>query len=327
MMIIAIVTIIAGMPVGFLLKNNRLMQKWTGQALNLSVWILLFLLGIGLGGDESLMGQLDTLGLQALLISSFATLGTLVGAWIIGRYAFSDSLIENKNSPYEISHERTQNIEKESPEDGEKLSKLNVLKDSVVVLLFFIGGILLGVYPVIPIAWASGDASVWALYILLFLAGMSVGFDLKAFRILRELKGKILLVPFITILGTLLVSPMACLIFPDLRIIDAVVVGAGLGYYSLSSTMISQEISPALGSVALLSNMLREIFTLIFSPFMVRYFGRLGPVMAGGATSNDSSLPVIAKYCGERYAIIAIFSGVFLTLIVPLLVSFILYFA
>ena len=341
MMIIAIITIIAGIPFGFLLRSNKIMQVWVGHALNVSVWVLLFLLGVGLGVDDSLMGQLDTLGLQALFISSFATLGTLVGAWLVGKYAFSDSLVEHEKTHgsgicsasenAEIGNEKIgdeiiRNVEIGNA-DGEKQSKLNALKDSFIVLTFFAGGMFLGAYPFVSMEWALGNTAAGALYVLLFLAGMSVGFDLKAFRILRELKGKILLVLFVAILGTLLASPLACFIFPDLRIIDAMAVGAGLGYYSLSSTMISQEISTSLGSVALLSNMMREIFTLVFAPIMVRYFGRLGPVMAGGATSNDSSLPVIAKYCGERYAIIAIFSGVFLTLLVPILVSFILYFA
>ena len=341
MMIIAILTILAGMPAGFLFRRSTATQVFVGHALNFSVWILLFLLGIGLGLDSTLMGQLDSLGLQALLISLFATLGTIMGGGVLGRYAFPDAFLSNQEAreweerecinreekKQGIAPERVKNDCTPKNSDSEKQSKLSALKDSLIVLTFFIGGILLGAYPIIPMEWAMGNAAAWTLYILLFLAGMSVGFDLQAFRILRELKGKILLVPFVTVVCTLLASPLACLIFPDLRIIDAMAVGIGLGYYSLSSTMISQEISPALGSVALLANMIREILTLVLAPLMVRYFGRLGPVMAGGATSNDSSLPVIAKYCGERYAIIAIFSGVFLTLIVPLLLSFLLYFA
>ena len=136
----------------------------------------------------------------------------------------------------------------------------------------------------------------------------------------------IIFMPIATIFGTVLGSIIASFLVQDISILDAVAVGMGLGYYSLSSTIISQEVSPALGSVALLSNIMREVSCLVFAPLMVRYFGLLGPVFAGGATSNDSSLPIIAKFCGERYAIIAIFTGVVLTLAVPFLVPFVLYF-
>ena len=53
---------------------------------------------------------------------------------------------------------------------------------------------------------------------------------------------------------------------------------------------------------------------------MVRTAGRLAPVMAGGAAAMDTCLPVIARYSGERCAILAVFSGMCLTLLVPLIV-------
>ena len=83
---------------------------------------------------------------------------------------------------------------------------------------------------------------------------------------------------------------------------------------------ITQLGDPALGSVALLSNMIHEIITLTLSPLLVRVVGRLGPVMAGGAAAMDTCLPIIARYSGERYAILAVFSGMTLTLLVPVLV-------
>ena len=43
-------------------------------------------------------------------------------------------------------------------------------------------------------------------------------------------------------------------------------------------------------------------------------------VMAGGAAAMDTCLPVIARYSGERCAILAVFSGMCLTLLVPLIV-------
>jgi uncharacterized membrane protein YbjE (DUF340 family) len=97
-------------------------------------------------------------------------------------------------------------------------------------------------------------------------------------------------------------------------------VGAGAGYYSLTTVIVSQMADPALGSVALLANMLREILTLTATP-LLRRAGRLGPIMSGGATAMDTSLPVIARHCGERGAIIAVFSGIALSLLVPLAVS------
>jgi uncharacterized membrane protein YbjE (DUF340 family) len=76
--------------------------------------------------------------------------------------------------------------------------------------------------------------------------------------------------------------------------------------------------------VALLSNIFREVATLLTTPILVRYFGKLAGIASGGATAMDTTLPVISRYSGKEYAIIALFSGIVLTILVPFLVTFIL---
>jgi uncharacterized membrane protein YbjE (DUF340 family) len=155
---------------------------------------------------------------------------------------------------------------------------------------------------------------------MLFTAGLGVGFDLKALAVIRDLKGKILLIPLGVVAGSLGGSCLAWLLLPGMNLADSMAVGSGFGYYSLATIIMTKLGDAALGSLALLSNMLRELLTLTLAPLLLRLGGPLGPVMSGGAASMDTCLPVIAKYSGERYAILAVFSGISLTLLVPLLV-------
>lgn len=312
-MFASVYILVAGIPFGVLFRKSHRVVRRTDKLLTFSVWILLFLLGIGLGVDKNLMAQMNTLGLQAFCITFFAVLGSLIFAYVVAKCWYKEALYPQKHL---VSDKNDREIAN---------SKWTAIKSSCIVLCFFASGIWLGCFHVLPAEISNGTYALWTLYVLLFLAGMSMGFDLHAFSIIRELKGTILLIPAATVIGTVLGSIIASLLVPGLAMLDAVAVGVGLGYYSLSSTIISQEVSPALGSVALLSNIMREIACLVFTPVMLRFFGLLGPVFAGGATSNDSSLPIIAKFCGERYAIIAIFTGVVLTLAVPFLVPFVLY--
>lgn len=199
------------------------------------------------------------------------------------------------------------------------------MKGSFLVLAFFFAGVLAGHFAWLPRALAESDASLWTLYLLLFTAGMGVGFDLRALSIIRELKGRILLVPVGVAAGTMAggVAAWAALtvLLPrGMALSEVLSVGAGFGYYSLATVIITQMGDPALGSVALLSNMIHEFIALTLSPALVRLVGRLGPVMAGGAAAMDTCLPVIARCSGERYAIVAVFSGVALTMLVPVLV-------
>lgn len=198
------------------------------------------------------------------------------------------------------------------------------MKGSLIILSFFIAGCLVGQMESVP-AWLLNNAlSTYTLYALLFLVGMSIGFDSHCWQILREMHIKVLLVPIAVIIGTGAGSIAAWLIISDMPMNDVLAVGAGFGYYSLSTVIITNLGNPVLGSVALLSNIIREIVTLLCTPILVRYFGKLAPVASGGATAMDTTLPIIVRFTSERYGIVAVFSGMVLTMIVPFLVTFIM---
>ena len=195
------------------------------------------------------------------------------------------------------------------------------MKGSLIILGWFLAGVILGRTHLIPEAIARSDLSSWALYLLLYAVGMGIGFDTRCWRILRELHIKVALVPVAVIIGTFGGAVGAWALLGDMPLRDVLGVGAGFGYYSLSSIMISRMGDAALGSVALIANITRELTTLLTAPLLVRPFGGLAPVAAGGATSMDTSLPIIARYAGERCGIVAVFSGMVLTVAVPILVT------
>ena len=102
---------------------------------------------------------------------------------------------------------------------------------------------------------------------------------------------------------------------------DCLAVGSGFGYYSLSSIFITEYKGPELGTIALLSNIIREIATLLLAPWMASVFGRLAPISAGGATTMDTTLPIIIKSCGQDLVIVSIFHGFVVDFTVPFLVT------
>jgi uncharacterized membrane protein YbjE (DUF340 family) len=155
---------------------------------------------------------------------------------------------------------------------------------------------------------------------------MGIGFDLGSLLIVREMGLRAALVPLLAIAGTGLGAAASSFVFADLTIKDTVLVGAGFGYYSLSSVLISNHGLVALGSIALISNVFRELFTLLFTPLLARLFGPLAPVAAAGAPGMDTCLPVIVRFTGERYGIISLFNGLVMTMLVPFLVPFLLLF-
>jgi len=197
------------------------------------------------------------------------------------------------------------------------------MKSSLISLSFFIIGIICGVYSLFSAQIINSNLSEYALYLLMFLVGISVGGDRKTWKTLKEMNLKIVLVPLTVIAGSLLGAGIMSMILNQLTLKEGLAVGAGFGYYSLSSIIITKFYSETLGVVALMSNMIREILTLLLAPLIGKYFGKLAPIASGGATSMDTTLPIITQSSGKDYAIISVFSGVVLTILVPFLVTFI----
>lgn len=200
------------------------------------------------------------------------------------------------------------------------------MKGSLIILTFFTVGLVGGIYHIFPDWLLSNDLTMYALFVLMFLVGVSIGSDKGAFYVLRKMNLKVILVPLLVVVGSLAGTAVTSVLLNDITVQEAMAVGAGFGYYSLSSIFISEISGQELGVVALLSNIFREIITLLAVPFMVRYFGKLAGIASGGATAMDTTLPIIVKFTGKDYGIIAIFSGIILTILVPVLVTVILQF-
>lgn len=204
------------------------------------------------------------------------------------------------------------------------------MKGSLIVVAFFIAGCLLSWYLSTQHITIDGDAGRYVLYLLMFQVGLSIGSDTNMVRILKSIRPKLLLVPLATITGTLLFSALAAFFITKWSLFDCLAIGSGFAYYSLSSILITElktaslgvQLATELGTIALITNIMREIMTLLGAPVFVKYFGRLAPICAGGATTMDTTLPVITKYSGKEFAFIAILHGISVDLSVPFLVSF-----
>ncbi|GET35128.1 membrane protein [Prolixibacter bellariivorans] len=199
------------------------------------------------------------------------------------------------------------------------------MKGSIIILSFFALGLILGVTDTLPDFLRETDFSMYALYILMFLVGIGIGADRKSWKVIRTINVKIFLVPLGVMVGTAIGVTIVSLFLPNLTIREAMAVGAGYGYYSLSSIFITQMHGETLGVMALLSNIIREVATLLLTPLFVKYFGKLAGIMSGGATAMDTTLPIITRYSGKDYAIISLFSGIVLTILVPVIITFILH--
>ncbi|QXM06539.1 lysine exporter LysO family protein [Crassaminicella indica] len=156
------------------------------------------------------------------------------------------------------------------------------------------------------------------LCILLFFVGIDIGRNKKAFSKIKNMGFKILLIPLMIGIGSILGSIIGGFLL-NLPVNESSAVGAGFGWYTLSSMMLMQY-SSELSALAFISNVSREIIALISIPFVSKYIGDLEAIAPAGATAMDTSLPIISNATNSKAAIIAFITGVILSSSVPILV-------
>ena len=193
------------------------------------------------------------------------------------------------------------------------------MKGSLIIIAFFVLGIICGVMHWLPDL--SGNISFYTLCALLFSVGVTVGNNTELLKSFRQLDPRLMLLPLMTITGTLAATAVASIGLPGRSLSQCLAVGSGFGYYSLSSILITQYQGPELGTVALLANIIREVFTLLGAPLLVRYFGPLAPISSGGATTMDTTLPIITRCSGQDFVILSLFHGFLVDFSAPFLVT------
>lgn len=195
---------------------------------------------------------------------------------------------------------------------------------ALFVAIAVLGGIFLG-WAVLPPAVAAvlDTAVTYILAFLVFLVGVDIGSNRGAWRQAVAIGPRLLLVPLAVAFGSLAGAGMAGVLL-SMPLKEAVAVGAGFGWYSLSGVLIAATYSVELGTTAFLANVARELMAFILIPFLVARIGKLPAIAPGGATTMDSTLPLITRVTDAPTALIAFISGLLLTAAVPLLIPLIL---
>lgn len=195
------------------------------------------------------------------------------------------------------------------------------MRGSIIAAAVFAAGVAAGHAHMVPAWLTGGQVSFMALCALLLCVGIGIGSNKDIVRECRQLDKRLALLPVATIAGCLAGCGVAWLLMRQRGLPDCMAVGSGFAYYSLSSIFITQYRGAELGTVALLANIIREMATLLLTPVMAKVLGPLAPISAGGATTMDTTLPIISQTCGRQYVVVSLFHGFAVDFSVPFLVT------
>jgi uncharacterized membrane protein YbjE (DUF340 family) len=268
---------------------------------------LLFIMGAKLALHRELIGR----DLGALVSAVLSTL-FLVAMFFLAFYLWG------------LRHRRPGGTAGSAPAENEARGP-GELKAVLVNAAWILGGFL--VFLVLPArAAAAVPAEALAealLCALLFCIGFDLGVEVDKLHF-KDLGPRLMLVPLVNIAGTLL-SGCAFAFLRHLPVREGMLIFSGMGWYSLSSVLISGRGLLVLGLLAFIHNVFRELLAILLSPWAARISPYL-PVYLGGATSMDVMLPFVQRYSGREYTLVSFYSGVVCSLAVIPLVNLLLAF-
>lgn len=87
-MYIIMLILAAGIVTGYVFRRRPRVAGTADRVTTWVIYLLLFTLGLSIGADREIMGQLGTLGLEGLVLAVCGLLGSTVCAWIVWRLWF-----------------------------------------------------------------------------------------------------------------------------------------------------------------------------------------------------------------------------------------------
>ena len=160
--------------------------------------------------------------------------------------------------------------------------------------------------------------STWnLLLVFMFL----IGLDLAYSPLDRSwLNWKIFLVPLGCIVGSLFGAFITAYFLPNISLKDLIMLSQGYGFYSMTGIVVTELKNAHLGSIALMNDLFREIFAIVFM-YIIGWRYPRSAISSAGATAMDVTLPMVKQACGNDFIPHAMVSGFILSVLAPILVS------
>ena len=294
--LITLISILTPLFIGFFIRVPKQTLLWLDKGLNGLVYVILTLIGISLS-------QVDNIGHEIGFIAGAAA---LLFACVIGMNLLVLMVFDRKR-PW-------QNELKGSGRKARISIRGSVQQIACVLLGFVLGRAL-------KESWLPPEsANTYALMLLVLLVGVQLGSSgITLRKVLINRRGVETFV-LITVSG-LIGGALFALLMPGVKLTQGLALASGFGWYSLSGIVMTGAYGPIWGSVALLNDLAREFFALMFIPLLMRRHPSAA-VGVGGATSLDFTLPVIQNSGGLAVVPLAISYGFVINVAAPFLMVF-----
>lgn len=280
------------------------------RMINVALVVLMLTIGLQIGSDPAVMSRLPSIGFHCLVISLSAILFSVIFTVITEKTVLPLEALREKLFAEQINLNQEVDLEEEKKKET---SPLIWIMPGSILAGTAIGRLL---FPE-EFTFALGYLLTGSLIILYISVGISLGSNRRVFRYLRVLGFKVVYLSIAIFAGSFMGGLVSGLLL-DIPLSTSVVSASGMSYYSLTGAYMTQVLGLKAGTYGFIVNVMREFFTVLLLPFLVR-ISKGSPIAGGAAGNMDTMLAPVTKFVGVELGLVTLITGTILTFAVPFL--------
>ena len=272
-------------------------------ATNAALILLMAVIGLNIGTSPQVMGNLGAIGLNCLIIS----LSAIIGSVILVRLAEA-TVMPLEKIRLQLAEENAHTAD-EQPKTG--FSPLIILMPACIVI-----GIIAGYFWLQDMSRSILDTALTDSLIFLYTGvGVSLGENKEVFQYIKRLGARILFMPAAIFAGCIAGGFISGLLL-HLPYSYSVISASGMGYYSLTGAFMTETFGIEAGTYGFIVNVSRDVFTVALLPLLSK-ISKGSPIASGAAGCMDTMLVPVTRAVGPELGMVALISGTILTFVVP----------
>ena len=310
-------------------KNRHREEKlaFVQKALMPVVYILVLIMGLRMGVNEQVTSNLGTIGIQSLIITVFAVVGSMLFITGVRKIMGMD-----KYGNLKVKTEQKVVIDDtaaETPADEkQKLSKSDIQSTCIILGLVVVGMlagyfIIAGMMPQILDEFdvISGHSLTVFLCCLLFCVGFDLGMQGTVISSIREVGVRALAFPFAAVIGSIIIGTAASMFF-GFTMREGIAISAGFGWYTYAPTVIASAGSEFMvaSAVSFMHNVIREVSGIVLIPILAKKIGYLEMTGIPGVAAMDVCMPIVERSCRHDTVVYSFAVGLLMCIVTSLLV-------
>lgn len=291
------------LSIGILIGISKIVEKHkkiTDLIMNISLIVLMVVIGCSIGADKTVISSIMTIGLNCFIIAFLAIIGSVAGVVFLEK-----TILPLDSFKKDITIESI--TETKDPTQSSLIwtIPISIIVGIIIGYCFFNNENTTILDTLLKISLAILYASV----------GIMLTENKNIISYIKKLGLKIISISVAVLIGSIAGGLISSILL-KLPFYLSISPAGGMSYYSITGAYLTEAYGIEAGTYGFLVNVFREFLTVLLLPILIK-ISKGSPIAAGAAGNMDTMLVPITKFVGKEVGMVALITGTILTITVP----------